>query len=134
MGQGDGSFVLFENPLKEGFTDSMHGWEKGWFSVPYSIDCVAAAPPCIDHYNRNTGVYQVLDPPKHPEGLCPRGAALWVQLCQIMWAKEPAPAKTKEPSPCLPPNTPRACPRGVVLWIQLCRIRRDKEPSPVPNF
>ena len=90
----------------------MHGWDKGWFSVPYSFDCVAAAPPCIDHYNRNTGVYQVLDPPKHPEGLCPRGAALWVQLCQIMWAKEPAPAKTKEPSPCLPSGADPRCHRS----------------------
>ena len=29
--------------------------------------------------------------PKHPEGLCPRGAALIVYLCQIRWAGEPSP-------------------------------------------
>ena len=63
--QGDGSFVLLKN--------CMLGWDRGRFSVPCSIDCVATAPPCIDHYNRNTGVYQERDPSKTPRGRLPSG-------------------------------------------------------------
>ena len=39
-GGGDSSFVLSGNSLNDRFTDSMHVWDRGWFSVPHSLDCV----------------------------------------------------------------------------------------------
>ena len=66
-------------------------WDRGQFSVPRSCPLICRAYLPFEYIPPFLCLSRARIASKHPEGVCLRGAASGILLCQIRWDREPSP-------------------------------------------